>query len=214
MIQEQRDATRRGRPPVTDEARQAQRLHVSRHAVKLFRELGVAATTGQQIADAADISERTLWRVFRTKESCVEPLLTRAVESFQTMLATRPPDRTPAEHLRDRYTFVPSSAGADVEAVLAVIRLTRDERGLRAVWLVLQEQTEPALAEVLAQHTGRPADDPEIRVRAAGLNAALRVITEDFAWSAADGISPEGVDRQRERVAEAFSAAVRTAPRG
>lgn len=207
VSQERTGAARRGRPPATDRARNEQRLHISRHAVRLFRDRGVAATSGQQIAHAAEVSERTLWRLFRTKESCVEPLLSQAVDSFHTVIRACPPGRTLDEHLRAQYRFLPASAGSDLDAVLAIIRMSREEPGLRAVWLLLQERSEPALAEVLGRQTGRPADALEIRVRAAGLNAALRVAAEDFAWSAA-GNGPAGdVDGQRIRLAEAFRSA-------
>lgn len=205
-VNDQRDgAVRRGRPPATEQARRERRLHISRHAVRLFRDRGVAGTSGQQIAHAAEVSERTLWRLFRTKESCVEPLLSQAVESFQEAVRSCPAGRPLGDHLRTRYEILPPSAGSDLDAVLAIIRLTREEPGLRAVWLLLQERAEPALAELLERQTGRPAASTDTRVRAAGLNAALRVVTEDYAWSAAGGA--EDADDQRRRVAEAFHAA-------
>jgi len=210
VSEERHGAARRGRPPASDQARREQRLHISRAAVRLFRDHGVAGTAGREIARAADVSERTLWRLFRTKESCVEPLLSQAVESFQDAVRDCPPGRALGEHLRARYEFLPSSAGSDLDAVLAIIRLSREEPGLRAVWLLLQERAEPALAGMLARQTGLPADGMEIRVRAAGLNAALRVVTEDFAWSTAG--AADDVDRQRRRVAEAFHAVAATRP--
>jgi AcrR family transcriptional regulator len=51
------------------------RLKVSRVAAGLFWEQGVAATSGQQIAETAGLSTSTLWRHFRTKESCAEPIV-------------------------------------------------------------------------------------------------------------------------------------------
>src|SRR5262249_1712299 len=82
---------RRGRPPVSDRQRQRQRLAASRRAGRLFAEQGVAATSGEQIARAAGGSERTLWRCFPSKESCVEPLLTQSIEAFRTVLYAWPP---------------------------------------------------------------------------------------------------------------------------
>jgi AcrR family transcriptional regulator len=194
---------RRGRPPVSEQRRGEQRLAISRHAVRLFREQGVAATSGEQVAAAAGVSERTLWRYFRSKESCVEPLLTRTTDAFQAMLRSWPADLDLAAHLRTEYLFMPDASRADVEAVLAVIRMTRDEPVLRAAWLVVHERAESTFAEVLGARTGRPPDALEVRVRAASLNAALRVVTEDLAWASADGLGPEAaVGRHRERLAE------------
>lgn len=205
MSEQTQGPVRRGRPPTTGRVRRERRLHISRHAVRLFRDQGVAATSGQQIAQAAEVSERTLWRLFRTKESCVEPLLSQGVEMFQEVVRGCPPGRALGDHLRAHYDFLPPSAASDHDAVLAIIRMTRDDPALRAVWLLLQERAEPALAELLARQTGRPADATETRVRAAGLNAALRVVSEDLAWSSAG--EPDDAEERRRRVAEAFETA-------
>jgi AcrR family transcriptional regulator len=212
-VAQQQGGARRGRPPLGEQGRRRQRLEVSREAVRLFRAHGVAGTSGGRIAEAVGISERTLWRLFRTKESCVEPLLTEALDGFCAVLRSWPVGIELAEHLRVAYTFVPRRSRPDVDtdtdAVLAVVRMTRDDPALRAVWLVLQERAEPTLAEVLAPRAGLPADAPEVRVLAATVNAALRVVTDDFAHAAADGVTPHDVDGHRLRLAETLRAATR-----
>jgi AcrR family transcriptional regulator len=195
---------RRGRPPVSEQRRGEQRLAISRHAVRLFREQGVAATSGEQVAAAAGVSERTLWRYFRSKESCVEPLLTRTTDDFQAILRSWPAGVDLAAHLRTGYLFMPDASLADVEAVLAVIRMTRDEPVLRAVWLVVHERAESTFAEVLGARSEASPDALEVRVRAASLNAALRVVTEDLARAAVDGLGSELATGHRERLAEAL----------
>jgi AcrR family transcriptional regulator len=117
----------------------------------------VAATSGEQIARAAGVSERTLWRYFPTKESCVEPLLTKMLDAFRTVLHARPPEVGLIEHLRTAYQSVlDSSSGEDVEAVLAVVRMTHDEPALRAAYLALRERAEETFTEVLAARMGMP----------------------------------------------------------
>lgn len=195
---------RRGRPPASDRQKQQQRLDISRHAVALFRRQGVAATSGEQIARAAGISERTLWRCFRSKEACVEPLLSKSIDAFQAVLRTWPAELDLAEHLRAAYTPVLDS-GEDIEAVLAVIRMTHDEPALRAAYLVLRERAEPAFAEVLADRMGMPADSLEVRMQAAATSAALREATDDLvATATADGIPPAVLQEHREHVADAL----------
>ncbi|WP_245574052.1 TetR/AcrR family transcriptional regulator [Amycolatopsis nigrescens] len=202
------DNPRRGRPPVSDQQRRRQRLDISRHAVRLFAEQGVAATSGEQIARAAGLSERTLWRYFRSKESCVEPLLTKMIDAFQTVLRSWPAELDLTEHLRAAYTPVlESSSGADIEAVLAVVRMTHDEPALRAAYLVLRERSEDTFTEVLAERMGRPADTLDVRVRAATMNAVLRVATDRLAQVTAEkGITPEVLRRHREHLADALEA--------
>lgn len=206
-------AARRGRPPVSDRQRQQLRLDVSRHAVRLFAEHGVAGTSGAQIARAAGISERTLWRYFHSKESCVEPLLTKTIDAFQTILRAWPPELDLAEHLRVAYTIVPDSSWSDLGAVLSVVRMTRDEPALRAVYLVLRERAESTFADVLADRMGLQAHTLEVRMRAATMNAALRVATDHFA-SADEEISPETLHQHRELLADALRNATQVpAPR-
>ncbi|NYD36045.1 TetR/AcrR family transcriptional regulator [Actinomycetospora corticicola] len=193
---------RRGRPPVTDEQRRRRRLEISRHAVALFREHGVGETTGEQVARAAGVSERTLWRLFRSKEACVEPLLSVSLDAFVEVLRSWRPSDELGDHLRAAYVVSPE----DLEAVLAVVRMSRDEPGVRAVWLVLHERAEPVFASVLGQRFGLPAHDLTILVRAAAVNAALRVLTDALAWS--DDADPSSgiVDEHRDRLAEELRA--------
>jgi AcrR family transcriptional regulator len=200
---------RRGRPPETDEHRARRRLAISRHAVRLFREQGVTETTGEQIARAAGVSERTLWRLFRAKEACVEPLLTISLDDFVAVLSSWPPRLELDEHLRAVYAVDRGTSPEDTAAVLAVVRLTRDEPGLRAVWLVLHERAEPTIAAALATRLARPTDDLDIRLRAAAVNATLRVLTDELAWTVADGsdgrageVTTAALEHHRERLAE------------
>ncbi|MCP2246501.1 TetR family transcriptional regulator [Lentzea aerocolonigenes] len=200
---------RRGRPPVSDEQRQRQRLDLSRHAVRLFTEQGVAATSGEQIAQAAGVSERTFWRYFPHKESCVEPLLTKMVDAFCVVLRAWPPELELIDHLRAAYSPVLPSSDEDVDAVLAVVRLTHDEPALRAAYLVLRERAEDALAEVLARRLGQPADAIEVRVQAAAMSAVLRVATDDVAQAAVEGVTTETLERHREQMASALNRVLR-----
>ncbi|MER7010745.1 helix-turn-helix domain-containing protein [Saccharopolyspora sp. NPDC000359] len=189
---------------MSEEQRQQQRLDISRHAVRLFREQGVAATSGEQIARAAGVSERTLWRHFRSKESCVEPLLTKTLDAFQDVLRSWPPEVELAEHLRAAYTLVPESSWSDIEAVLAVIRMTHDEPALRAAYLVLSERAEPTFVDVLAERLGVPNDALEVRMQAAAVSAALRAATDELVVIAAGGVDPGVLDEHRERLADAL----------
>lgn len=207
---------RRGRPPVSDRQRQRQRLDISRHAVRLFAEQGVAATPGEQIARAAGVSERTLWRYFPSKESCVEPLLTKMIDAFRTVLLAWPSDVDLTEHLRAAYQPVlDSPSGEDVEAVLSVVRMTRYEPALRAAYLVLRERSEETFTEVLAERTdstGSPAAALSVRMQAATMNAVLKVATDEFAQAVAEkGITPEALYRHREHLAGALSLVTRGA---
>ncbi|SEQ79490.1 transcriptional regulator, TetR family [Lentzea xinjiangensis] len=201
---------RRGRPPVSEEQRQRQRLDISRHAVRLFAEQGVAGTSGEQIAQAAGVSERTFWRYFPHKESCVEPLLTRSVDAFCAVLRAWPADLELIDHLREAYTpVVDSSSDEDVDAVLDVVRLTHGEPALRAVYLMLHERAEAALVDVLARRLGQPSGAIDVRVQAAAMSAVLRVATDDVAQATVGGVTADMLDGHREQLARALSLVLR-----
>jgi AcrR family transcriptional regulator len=195
----------RGRRPMSERRRALQRLEISREAIRLFREQGVTATSGEQIAEGVGLSARTLWRYFRSKESCVEPVLGLSVDAFVDTLRRWPPDRSLDEHLVSDH---PTPHDADTEATLAVVALSRDEPGLRAVWLVVNERAEPVLAQVIAQRLGRSPEELAVRVQAATLNAALRITTEDVAAALLEGSSPKDDDAAVARLSEAVRAAI------
>jgi AcrR family transcriptional regulator len=155
-------------------------MEIAEEAVRLFAAKGVAAVTAEDIASAAGVSTRTLWRYFRSKEECVRPLLTTGLELL-------------TEHLRDCRGDHESLAEAilsiryddetspRVRALRDLLRLGRDEPGLRAVWLEAHYDAEAAFAAVIAERTGRPAGDLAVRVEAGVLNTAMRIAVEDWA---------------------------------
>ncbi|OON82869.1 TetR/AcrR family transcriptional regulator [Streptomyces tsukubensis] len=180
MTEQRTDTARMGRPPLTERRKAATRLEIARAAVRLFTAQGVAATSAGDIAREAGISTRTLWRYFPVKEQCVRPLLSPGVEALTAALRESPPEEPLTEAL---YRFRMGGAPAgETSAVMDLVRLTRDEPGLRAVWLQTHLEAEPRLAEAIAERTGEPPDGLRPRVRAAMINVALRAATEDFAW--------------------------------
>lgn len=200
-------APARGRRPMTDLRRTRLRLEMSREAVRLFRAHGVAGTSGERIAEAVGLSGRTLWRYFRTKESCVEPVLARSLDSFVEVLRAWPADRSLDEHLLDAPPAADPEADTDGELALAVIGLSRTEPALRAVWLVLHERAEATLADLVAERTGLPVNDLRVHVQAAALAGALRITSEELAAAFLDGRTPADP-------AARLTEAVHTATRG
>ncbi|MBD0421584.1 TetR family transcriptional regulator [Streptomyces sp. TRM S81-3] len=179
---------RTGRPPLTEERKAAIRLEIAHAAVDLFIAQGVAATTGEQIGQAVGVSARTVWRYFPTKESCVRPLFSTGIDAIAAALRQWSPGRPLQEAFDHLWTTDAVLPGPDIGALL---RLTRTEPGLRAVWLQTHDEAEPVFARALAERAGLPADDVRPAIRAAMLNAALRAAVEHHAWRTAEpGTSP------------------------
>jgi AcrR family transcriptional regulator len=178
---------RTGRPPLTEERKAEIRLEIARAAVDLFVTQGVAATTGEQIGQAVGVSARTVWRYFPSKESCVQPLFSAGIDVIAACLREWRPGQ-PLEKLFDRRLAADPAfvAGPERATVGSLVRLTRTEPGLRAVWLQTYDEAEPAFARALAERAGLPADDLRPTVQAAMFNAALRSAVEHFAWRTVD----------------------------
>ncbi|MEV6589905.1 TetR/AcrR family transcriptional regulator [Streptomyces acidicola] len=173
-----------GRPPLTERRKAATRLEIAREAVRLFTRNGVAATSIDDIAEAAEISARTLRRYFPTKESCVTPLLTAGIEMVTRVLEAWPQGRPLSEVIEQLHEARDSGdePRVDITANLALIRLTRTEPGLRALWLESHREREDVFAQILGERTGRPADDLRTRTQAGMLASALRIAIEQCAW--------------------------------
>lgn len=186
---------RPGRPRLTDAQRTAVRHTIAHAALGLFAEHGVAATTVEQIASAAGVSVRTLWRYASSKEDCVRPLLEDGVAATaRTLRSTgHPTDVAPPESLDDVRTLV---------------RLTRTEPGLRAVWLEVHDAAEPVFASALAVSTGVSSEELAPRVTAAVVNSVLRVAVEEWAWHGAR-TDAGGLDATVGRAVAVGTAAVR-----
>ncbi|MFJ3212581.1 TetR/AcrR family transcriptional regulator [Streptomyces flaveolus] len=189
--------SRPGRPPLTERRKEATRLEIAHEAVRLFTERGVQGTSGGDIAQAAGISTRTLWRYFPTKEQCVRPLLTRGLDRMARRLVELPLDRPLADvALRDRGAAgVGAYERAEARALRGLIRLTRSEPSIMAVWLQVHYRAEDVLADVIATRLGLPADSLDVRVRAAMVNSSLRVAMENWALSEVEGGGPGAPDQ-------------------
>ncbi|MER7182811.1 TetR/AcrR family transcriptional regulator [Streptomyces hyaluromycini] len=170
-----------GRPPLTERRRETTRMEIADEAVRLFVNQGVAATTAEDIASAAGVSTRTLWRYFRSKEECARPLLTAGLDMV-------------TERLRDYWRggssltqAMPSAEDPGVidpphlEALRNLVRMSRDEPGLRAVWLETHFDAEAVFARAIAEGSNRSEHDLAVRLEAGMLNAALRIAVEDWA---------------------------------
>jgi AcrR family transcriptional regulator len=194
---------------MSEERRRRVRLEISREAARLFWEQGVADTTGEQIAEAVGLSVRTIWRYFRNKESCAEPVLAQDVEESVEVLRRWPREVSLEDHLVEWATN--RTQDPDQQAYdLAVIRMTvlaEREPALRTAWLMAHDRIEREMAEVIADRLRRPADDLEVRMHAAAANAVLRVISEDVSAALMAGADPATIGNPLERMARAVRVA-------
>ena len=150
------------RPGLRERKKAKTRAAIQEHALRLFREQGYDATTVEQIADAAEVSQSTFFRYFPTKEDVVlhdrfDPLLFAAFRA-------QPPDRTLVQALRAamRAVFADLPA-AELERERLRGELILAVPELRARALAQFADTLQATAELIAERAGRSPDDFAVR---------------------------------------------------
>lgn len=172
------------------------RLAVSRHACTLFWEHGVSGTSGDDIASAAGLSTRTIWRYFRSKESCVEPVLAKSAHRFIGVLDRWPAELSLGDHMAADAVSHPFSEQdiADEFSAMRIASMTASEPALRTAYLMVHDELERGFIPVIAKRLRLPADDLTVRLCAAAVTGALRVIDEDVSTAVVvDGrqVSPQ-----------------------
>lgn len=165
-------ARRGGRPPLSESRKDEIRLEIAMAAVRLFTEHGLDATSAGQIAEAAGISTRTLWRYFPSKEACAAPLLSFGLDRFAESVHAWPADRPLVEAADDTSWFSDTST-TRLLLVLDLLRLTCTEPTLDAVWVRCYAEAVAPLAAVLAERFGCSPEDLRMRVRSSMLLAAM-----------------------------------------
>ncbi len=149
------------------------RQAIRRAAYRLFEEQGYDATPIDQIAEAADVSPSTVFRYFPTKEDIV---LTDEYDTvLEAGLRARPADEPMVESMR-RVTVeaLREIAAADRGELVQRIRLIREVPAIRGRTAENTARDAALLSAVLAERTGRRADDLELRVISAAILAALQ----------------------------------------
>jgi AcrR family transcriptional regulator len=163
-------------------AKQAEaRLDVSRHACALFWERGVSGTGGDDIAAAAGLSTRTVWRYFRSKESCVEPVLAKSAQRFIEIAHRWPAELSLADHLAADAVEHPLTQ-QDIDDEIAAMRIatmTTTEPALRTAYLMIHDEMERGLIPVIAKRLRLADDDLTVRLCAAAVTGAFRVVDEE-----------------------------------
>lgn len=166
--------------------REGAHIDVARSAARLFLEKGVANTSGDDIAEAAGISKRTLWRYFRSKESCIDPLFALTSQRFAAKLRNWPLDISVERFLEINYDFskMEKQELEDGALVVHLIARLEEEPALLEPFFMATRMTEILLADVIASRLELSPADFEVRLCAATVAAAMRIIDETISRAA------------------------------
>jgi AcrR family transcriptional regulator len=152
------------------------RMTIARAALELFDRQGFHETPIAQIAEAADVSPRTVSGYFPHKEDLVFPDSEEAFQSLDQRLRERPPVETTADALRGWIeTWVAEQAGRDEELVIQR-RIVEADEGLRAYERRLMLRAQDAIAAAIGRDLGVSATELEPRMAAAATITVFEVL--------------------------------------
>ncbi|MEU1869162.1 AcrR family transcriptional regulator [Streptomyces ambofaciens] len=179
------------RPGLRELKKQRTRDLLLRSALELFTERGYEETTVDDIAEAADVSQRTFFRYFASKEDAAFFVARLAESHFVRAVLARPPGEAPLDALRLALTESWDTIGEAVEQLIPLelhmrfYRVIESTPALLAAHLRRATELEEEIARVVAAREGLDLDtDPRPRVVVAVFGAVMRV-TERI-WSARD----------------------------
>jgi AcrR family transcriptional regulator len=137
-------------------ARKKERLRwtLVREALRLFQERGFEQTTVESIAAAAEVSPRTFFRYFNSKEDVILIDPVQKLARARDGLAAAPPDEPILDLLRRTWADFADEYLSDVEITMATYRLSRAEPVLTARLISFQTEWSHALARMIGARLG------------------------------------------------------------
>ena len=169
--------------------KQRTRETIARAAHELFAERGYHATTLPDIAEAADVSTRTIFAYFPSKEDILFSDFPVLKDTLAQALADRAEGEDALETVRRFILSLHEAEKSDLDEQLRFC-IERDETlrsHLRARLALLEELIAPAIAKDL----DAPDNDLRPQIVAASLTAAFNVLTERGGGS---GAKPKSSD--------------------
>jgi AcrR family transcriptional regulator len=163
-------------PGLRERKKQRTRETIARVGRELFAERGYHATTLPEIAEAADVSTRTIFAYFPSKEDilfCDFPLMK---EGLARALADRPDGKDALETVREFILSVHETTRSELEQRLH--QVVQSDETLRNHLRARLAQLEELIAAAIVDELGASENDLRPQVVAASLTAAFDVLLE------------------------------------
>jgi AcrR family transcriptional regulator len=166
----------RPRPGLRERRKALTAAELEAAAYRLFGERGFDNVTVDDIAVEADVSRRTFFRYFASKEDVLLADHFVQLARLREAMASRPDDEPIVTALRNSVLSLTTDFEERKEKVVIRARLMRDTPSLQARSLVHQQLWENAMQEMVADRLGvDPVKDLRPGVVAAAALAAMRV---------------------------------------
>ena len=164
------------KPGLRERKKLQTRERLTAAAMALFLEKGFEATTLDDIAAVAEMSRRSFFHYFASKEEVVFAWKDAFGDGLVAALAQRPQGE-PLLQAAER-ALIASISGYDREEAIALSRLVKETPALRAYDQVKYEKLERVLAAALAERTAQGGDPLPARLVAMVTIGALRVASD------------------------------------
>jgi AcrR family transcriptional regulator len=163
-------------PGLRERKKQRTRETIARAARELFAERGYHATTLPDIAEAADVSTRTIFAYFPSKEDILFSDFALMKDALAQALAERPEGEDTLETVR---RFILSLHEVEKSELDDELRLcVESDETLRSHLRARIAQLEELIAPAIAKDLDADSKDPRPQVVAASLTAAFNVLAE------------------------------------
>lgn len=153
-----------------------------REAMRLFETQGFEETTIEQITDAADVSRRTFFRYFPSKESVIFPKSRERIEAFRLRFAMRPAGTSGLAAVVQTILALRDRIAEDSDEFLLQFRLIESSPQLQVYERAIDFEWETAIAEALLEGQAEPDEHARSRARilAAMLFAMFRNVLREW----------------------------------
>ncbi|MEV6328719.1 TetR family transcriptional regulator [Streptomyces sp. NPDC051909] len=203
-------------PGLRERKKQRTRDTLIRAALELFTTQGYEQTTVDEIADTVDVSQRTFFRYFATKEDVALAVQQMVEERFVRALGERPPAEGPFDAMRNAVLGAWDAIGEAIEEVVPVelyirsYHLIESTPALFAAHLRRSAEVEERIARLIAEREGLDVDeDPRPRIATAAFGGVMRVTGR--LWGRGEEQTLESIRALTERYLDHLGAAL--APR-
>ncbi|MCX4822851.1 TetR family transcriptional regulator [Streptomyces sp. NBC_01142] len=165
-------------------ARKKQRTRdaLLRVALELFTAKGYEQTTVDEIVETVEVSQRTFFRYFASKEEAAFAVQELVETHFIAELRERPADEGPFEALRNAVLSAWDTIGEAIEEIVPVelhmrsYQMIESTPVLLAAHLRRSTEVEETIAELIAEREGLDVDaDPRPRIAVAAFSGVMRV---------------------------------------
>ncbi|WP_306356446.1 MULTISPECIES: TetR/AcrR family transcriptional regulator [unclassified Nocardia] len=171
------------RPGLRERKKQQTRERIIDVALELCDAQGFDATTVEQIADAADVSPRTVNRYFESKEEIVIAPIEAWGQALAEYLRAQPPHDNELQAMLDGFLALTDRIIEADEPVpfrwfQQMQNIIRGSAAVRARSLDAGEHKTQQMGEVLAERMGLPADSLPVRLLLGTWHTIMRVGSE------------------------------------